>query len=133
MFTRKLNSHKKPVGKAVLTGFKLEFNQAMNAATAGNATNYVVDWVSTVRVKKTTKKIYHPLPIRVLYSDSDHSVTLTLSKKQAFAKGGQITVTASAPNGVESAAGAFLDGNNQGVAGDNGVFTITTGGKRVTR
>ena len=41
MFTRKLNSHKKPVGKAVLTGFKLEFNEAMNAATAGNAKNYV--------------------------------------------------------------------------------------------
>ena len=94
MFTRKLNSHKKPVGKAVLTGFKLEFNEAMNAATAGNATNYEVDWVSTKRVKKTTKKIYHPLPIRVQYSDSDHSVTLTLSTKQAFAKGGQITVTA---------------------------------------
>ena len=56
-------------------------------------------------------------------------MSLTLGTKQAFAKGGQITVIASAPNGVSSAAGVLLDGNNEGVAGDNGVFTIPHGGQ----
>ena len=35
MFTRKLNSHHKPVGKAVLTGFKLEFNAGDESGHGG--------------------------------------------------------------------------------------------------
>jgi hypothetical protein len=133
VFTRKLNKHHKPVGKAVLTSFEIEFSAAMNPATAGDANNYIVDWTSTKRVKKKTVPVLHSVPIRVQYTDSNHSVSLMLGTKQAFTKGGQITVIASAPDGVSSALNALLDGNNEGVAGDNGVFKILPGGRTVTR
>ena len=112
------------MGKPVLTGFELEFSSAMNAATAGNASNYQLGWTSTKKVKKKVVTILHPVAFRVQYSDSNDSVSLLLIGKQAFAKGGQITVIAAPPDGVSSAAGVLLDGNDEGVAGDNGVFTI---------
>ena len=46
LFTRKPKKKHKPAGKPVLSGFELEFSTAMNPATAGNASNYQVDWVS---------------------------------------------------------------------------------------
>ena len=64
MFTRKLNKKHKPVGKPILTGFELQFSSAMNAATAGNAGNYQVDWRSTKRVKKKLTTLLHPVPFR---------------------------------------------------------------------
>ena len=58
------------------------------------------------------------------YSDSDDSLSLLLIGKQAFAQGGQLTVIAAPPHEVSGAAGVLLGGNDEGVAGDNGVFTI---------
>ena len=124
LFTRKFNKRGKPVGKPVLSGFELEFNTAMNSATAGNASNYQLGWTSTKKVKKKVVTILHPVTFRVQYSNSNESVSLLLSGKQAFAKGGQITVIAAQPNGVSSASGVLLDGNDAGIAGDNGLFTI---------
>ena len=41
--TRKKNKKGKPVGKAVVTGFTLDFSTAMNPATAGLAANYELE------------------------------------------------------------------------------------------
>jgi hypothetical protein len=58
---------------------------------------------------------------------------LLLSGKQAFKQGGEITVNAMPPGGVTSALGVLLDGNDEGIAGDDGVFTIVPKGSGVTR
>ena len=133
LFTRKLNKRGKPTGRPVLSGFELEFSAAMNAATAGNASNYRLGWTSTKRVKKRVVTVLHPVAFRVQYSDSNDSVSLLLSGKQAFAQGGHIAVIAAPPNGVSSAAGVLLDGNDEGVAGDNGAFTILPKARGITR
>jgi hypothetical protein len=61
------------------------------------------------------------------------SVSLLLSGKQAFAKGGRITVIAAPPNGISGASGILLDGDNIGHAGDNGVFAILPKARGITR
>jgi RHS repeat-associated protein len=133
LFTRKLNKKHKPVGKSVLTGFQIDYSAAMNPATAGNARNYQVDWLSTKRVKRKSVRVPHTVSIRVEYSPATDSVDLLLNSPQKFAQGGQITVIASPPNGVESSAGVFLDGNDKGVAGDNGTLTILPKARGVAR
>ena len=133
LFTRKLNKKHKPIGKPVLTGFELDFSAAMDPATAGNAANYQLDWTSTKTVKKKHVTILHPVPFTVRYDAATDAVNLILSGKQAFAKGGEITVIAAPPNGVSSSAGTLLDGNDEGVAGDNGTFTILPKGRGITR
>ena len=52
VFRRKLNKHGKPVGKAVLTGFTLDFNTSLGAAAASNPGNYELDTVTLKKVKK---------------------------------------------------------------------------------
>jgi hypothetical protein len=105
----------------------------MNPATARNANNYQVDWISTRRVKKKLTQVLHPLAIRVDYNAATDSVDLMLAGKQAFTDGGQITVVAGPPGGVSSSAGVFLDGNNEGLAGDNGVFSISAKARGIAR
>jgi len=53
------------------------------------------------------------------------SVTLTLAGKQKFPKGGQVTVIASPPSGVENTSGVFLAAN--------GIFTISPGGRVISQ
>jgi hypothetical protein len=60
-------------------------------------------------------------------------VNLRLSSRQKFAQGGRITVIAAPPKGVSSAAGVLLDANDEGVAGDNGAFTIVPKARGITR
>jgi hypothetical protein len=133
VFSRKLNKQHKPAGKQVLTGFEIEYSTTMNPATTGNPSNYQVDWISIRRVKKKQVQVLHPLPISVQYTAATDSVELLLNGSQAFTKGGQITVIGTAPGGVSSAAGVLLDGNNQGMPGDNGVFMILTKARGVAR
>ena len=133
LFARKVNKKHKPVGKPTLTGFRLDFSTAMNPANAGNAGNYQVDWISTRRVKKKVVNIVHPVPFHVQYDAATHSVSLLLSGKQAFARGGQITVIAAPPGGVSGASGVLLDGGDTGQAGDNGVFSILPAASGITR
>ena len=133
LLSQKLNKKHKPMGKAVLTGFELTFSTAMNPSTAGSPSNYQVEWTSTKIVKKKKKQIFHLLPITVKYTAATDTVDLLIKGTQAFASGGKITVNATPPGGVSSAGEVFLDGNNEGIAGDNGTFTISPKGRAVTR
>jgi hypothetical protein len=110
IFTRKLNRKHKPVGRPTLSGFRFNFSAAMNPATAGNPADYQVDWTSTKRAKRRLVKILHPVPFSVQYDAASHSVSLLLGGKQAFARGGQITVIAAPPDGVSGVSGVLLDG-----------------------
>jgi hypothetical protein len=49
------------------------------------------------------------------------------------ALGGTIKVNASAPKGITDSSGTYLDGGDEGVAGDAEVFTISPKAQGVTR
>ncbi len=120
VFRRKLNKHGKPVGKAVLTGFTLDFNMSLSAAAASNPGNYELDTVTTKKVKKSLDRVLHPIKsFTVTYTPASDSVTLKLAGAQSFPTGGQITVLP----GVTSGSGSVLSGTT--------VFTITPGGKKI--
>jgi hypothetical protein len=122
-------------GKPVVS-FVFQYSTAMNSSTAGNPGNYQVDWISIKRVKKKgVVTVLHPVAVRsATYSSANASVTVTTSAgKSTFAKGGQITVIAAPPNGVTGGSGVALDGNNEGVAADNGLFTILASAGGITR
>jgi hypothetical protein len=119
-FQRKLNKKGKPTGKAVLSGFTLDFGVALNAAAADTAANYQLDTVTTKKVKKKIETTLHPVAnFRVSYIAASDAVQITFGSKQAFPMGGRITVLP----GLTTASGATLTGP--------AVFTIAKGGTRV--
>src|SRR5262249_13102562 len=127
LMSRKTNKKGKPVGKAVLTGFVLQYSTAMNPATAGSSGNYVLDATSVKRVKGKKISTLTPVGFRSSYDPVKHTVTLTLSGKQTFATGGEITVIYSAPGGVSSDGGVFLDPNDAKFTIKPKATSVTTG------
>src|SRR5262249_40933427 len=121
----KTNKKGKPVGKPVFAGFALDYSTAMDPATAGLAANYQVDSAVTQRVKKQRTTRLQPVHFTVAYNPSTEAVTLTIRGKPKFARGGQIKVIASPPNGVRSAAGVLLDASDT-------VFTILPKARSIT-
>ena len=122
MTFQKKNKKGKPVGKPVLQGFTLDFSTAMNAATAGSAGNYRMTATSTKHAKKKTIPPPTSVGFTARYNAATNSVMLTLAGKQAFAKGGQITVSYSV---VTSASGVGLDSSDA-------TFTINPKGTSIT-
>jgi hypothetical protein len=120
VFQRKTNRKHKPVGKPVLTGFILDFSAPLDPAAASNPANYQIDLVRTKKVKKTVKRIPHPITnFTVSYAPATLAVALKLGSTQTFPTGGQITVA----SGVTSASGGALEGTTQ--------FAVSKGGKRI--
>ncbi|WP_442404980.1 choice-of-anchor Q domain-containing protein [Mycobacterium sp.] len=120
LFTQKRNKKGKPVGKPVLSGFEFDFNTAMNQTSAANFANYKIGTYVTKHVRRKRVQVLQPVGFTVSFNASNNSVKLLLSGKQAFTKGGQITLMA----GISSAAGAFL--------GNNAVYNISPGGGSIT-
>ena len=100
-------------GKPVLEGFKLEYSGAMNPSTAGLAANYLLTATTIKKSKKKTITGHTQVPLSAAFNSATNSVTLTIEGKQAFAKGGQITVIYAPPNGVSSAANVALDAGDR--------------------
>jgi len=118
VFQRKLNQYGKPVGKSSLTGFMLDFNSALNPATATNTGNYQLATVTTKKVKKVVQHVLHPVQCTVAYTPGSHTVMLSLVGTQAFPTGGQLKIS-----GVTSMNGGVLRGST--------VFAIAKNGKSI--
>jgi hypothetical protein len=131
LFTQKTNKKGKKVGKPVFRGFTFVFDTAM-ASSAGNAANYQVTTAVTKRVKRRKVTLYQPVGFQVVYNAATHVASLLVTG-QKFLKGGRITVIASPPNGVSSVSGGLLDGNGDGVGGDNAVFSILAKARGIIR
>jgi hypothetical protein len=129
LFTRQTNKKGKPVGPPVLT-LEFDFSAAMNPVTTNNPANYVIDQIVSKRVKGKPVKVLKPVKILKIVNPSNKSVELLLAGKPTFKTGGEITLVATPPGGISSAAGGQLDGNNRGSGGDNGTFTILVSAKR---
>lgn len=109
---QRTNKKGKKVGKPVFVGFELDYSTALNPSTAGLTANYEVTFTTTKHVKKKHVNVQKPVMFRATYNASRNSVTLTIVGKQKFAKGGQITIIATPPDGVSSATGVFLAAND---------------------
>ena len=110
----------KPVGKAVLSGFRLNFNLPLDAAAATKVSNYELDTVTTKRVKKKLVPVLQSVKkFTVTYTPSSDSVSLTLTGTQTFPTGGRLTVLPG------------ISGNSGGVLSGTTVFTIAPGGKKI--
>ena len=74
----------------------------MNAATAGIPP---IIRLTATTIKKARRTItgHTPVALTAAYNAATNSVMLTIQGKQAFAKGGEITVIYSPPDGVSSA------------------------------
>ena len=120
VFQRKLNKNGKPLGKAVLSGFTLDFNMSLDSAAVSNPVNYQLDTVTIKKVKRKLDRILQPIKsFTVTYTPTRDSVTLKFTGTRSFPTGGQITVLP----GVTSGSDSVLSGTT--------VFTITPGGKKV--
>jgi hypothetical protein len=123
----KTNKKGKPVGKAVLTGFALDYSTAMNRTNAGNSLDYQIAFVTTKRVKRKTVTVLNPVRFSTSYSASNYIVTLIIKGNPKFAKGGQIRVIATPPNGVDSQVGVPLNPNSTLFIIGKNANTITRG------
>jgi hypothetical protein len=122
---QKRNKKGKAVGKPVFEGFALEYSTTMNPALAGLPANYQVSSAIKKHVKRKTVTVLKPIAFTSAYNSSTNTVTLTIKGKQKFAHGGQISVIASPPDGVASAAGVLLNASDT-------MFTILPKAKRIT-
>ncbi len=109
---QKMNKKGKKVGKPVFQGFALVYSGPMNPSSAGLAANYQVATTTKNRIKKKTVTVLKPVSITAVYKSATDTVTLTVKGKPNFAKGGQITVTASSPGGVTSSEGEPLSSSD---------------------
>ncbi len=117
---RRTIKHGKPVGKAILTGFTLDFNLPLTTFEASNKANYQLEVFANKKVKKKVVRVAQPFKnFTVNYSPSTDSVTVKLTGTPNFALGGQLTVMP----GVTAFSGDVLSGTT--------VFKITPGGKAV--
>jgi hypothetical protein len=120
VFRRKLNERRKPTGKAVLTGFTLDFSMPLSGPSVLDPENYALDTVALKKGKKHPNRVLHPIKsFTVTYTPTTNSVTLVLAATQSFPTGGQITVL----SGVTADSGSLLTGIT--------VFKITPGGKKL--
>ncbi len=120
VFQRKTNKKGKPVGKAALSGFTLQFGTPLDPSAAANAANYQVDTITTRKLKKKVEDVLHPITkFTVSYSLAGEAVTIAFGSPETFPTGGQITVL----NGVTSASGGAFGGPT--------VFTISKGGRSI--
>ena len=116
VFQRKTNKKGKPVGKAALLGFTLDFGSPLDPSAATDAANYQVDSVTTRKVKKKVEHILHPITnFMVSYSAASDAVTIAFGSPETFPTGGQIAVL----------------GGVTGGTGGPVVFAISKGGKSI--
>jgi hypothetical protein len=74
-----------------------------------------------------------PVSVQAVYNAQTDTVSLLLTGRPQFTYGGQIVVNASPPSGITDSSGNYLDGNDEGIQGDDGMFIILPKARRITR
>ncbi len=110
-------------------GLELRFSAAIDPARAQNPGNYTL----TETLKHRKKQIAHAVAIRALYDEATDSVSLMFVGQAPFKQGGQLVVNASPSTGIAGASGTALDGNNEGLPGDNGMFVVLPKARGIIR
>jgi len=110
-------------------GFELDFSDAMDSARAMSTANYSL----TQTRRRGRQLVAQPVGFGAAYDAAAHAVTLTLTGKATFARGGRLVVVARPPGGLTDAAGGPLDGENQGTPGDDATFVVGPKGNTISR
>ena len=110
-------------------GFELDFSTAIDSARAKNLANYML----TQSQRRGRQIVNQSVGFQAAYDAAAHRVTLTLAGLPKFTQGGKLVVVAKPPGGLTDAAGAPLDGSNQGTFGDDGTFVIAPRGSGISR
>jgi hypothetical protein len=116
---------------ATLSGYTITFSTAMDQSSLANPGNYQVAQkvIKNQKVKVgrriVTRKVTMLKPIGFSVAQvTSNSVTLKLAGLQKFPKGGQLTVIAAPPGGVDDLSHVFL--------AHNGILSISPTGKGIT-
>jgi hypothetical protein len=113
--------------KHLVTGIVVDFTGDLNASSAQNAADYVLTTAGKKGKHKAAKA--KPLALRsASYNGALHEVTLTPSKPFSLTNTVQLLVNGQSPSGLQDSSGRFIDGNNDGIPNDNGLFVITRQG-----
>jgi hypothetical protein len=113
--------------KHQVTGIVVNFTGDLNASTAQSVADYALTTAAKKGVHKAAKGNQLALS-SAAYDRALREVTLTPSKPFALTNPVQLVMNGTQPSGLQDSSGRFIDGNNDGVGGDNGVFTITRRG-----
>jgi hypothetical protein len=113
--------------KHLVTGIVVDFSGDLNASTAQNVADFTLTTAAKKGVHKAAKGSQLPLSAAA-YDQALHEVTLTPKKPFALTNSVQLLVNGTPSSGLQDSSGRFIDGNNDGIGGDNGVFTITRHG-----
>ena len=114
MTFQKKNKKGKPVGKAVLQGFILDFSTAIYLVTAGSSGHYrVTADEHQAREEESRPRRPRRSPWRWRNTPAaSHLRHVDLAEQQVFAKGGEITVIYSPPTGSPVLDGTPLSSND---------------------
>jgi hypothetical protein len=104
--------------KGAFSGFKIQFSIPMNQTSVMAAANYQL--LATIKGTKAKS-----VGFTASYDSSTNSVTLKVSGKNPFAKGGTLTIVSSPPSGVSSQAGVFLGSGTVAFRISNNAKSIT--------
>ncbi len=118
IFERRTTKKGKPIGKAVLSGFQLQFSTPLEPTSASMESNFAVDFVAQAHIRRKVVHVFRPVTtITSVYVPSSVAVDLILGRNVLFPLGGRISVL----GGLQTASGGVLTGT--------ATFTISKGGK----
>jgi hypothetical protein len=106
-------------GHQHLVGFEVDFSSVLDSAHATEKTNYTV----TQTVRRGRRLVAQAVKFKVRYNPGSDAVSLLVSGRPAFAKGGRIALNAAPPSGITDSFGDYLAGNT--------VFVILPGARSV--
>jgi hypothetical protein len=113
--------------KHLVTQVIVSFSGAVNASEAVDQSIFEL----TVAGKKnsfTAKNAQHLSLGSLVYNSSTDAVTLTARKPFALTKSVELVVHGTPPGGLQDSLGGFIDGNDDGIGGDDGEFVIARRG-----
>ncbi len=104
----------------------LTYSQPMDASTAANAGNYLLEIPKKIpgRHKKGPSVRLTPVRLKVSYNAATHQVTLKALGRVSLAKPLELTVLATGPGGVAKVNGQLLSGSGQ--PGSDYLATVTS-------
>ena len=112
-----------------IVGLEIQFSKPITSDAVQDVANYKVTQTFRFRGKSIAKAVRL---MTAVYNASTHSVTLTISGKAAFARGGQIVINGSSRGGITNTLGSPLDGTGEGVFGVDATLVISPKGRKIT-
>ncbi len=113
--------------KHMVTEILIDFSGSVNASEAESLGTYQLTTAGS-KGSFTARNARHVALSSAAYTDAAHEVALKPRKAFALTKAVELKVIGQPPGGLQDSSGRFIDGNNDGIGGDDGEFVITRRG-----